>query len=101
MLRISSNHPIPCPLYNQIAWPNCYTLVMAKGKSSKKSPDTPKEPQNEILALPIQYWSYSSLMSFLRNPLAWYKRYVQRIYDTPRTPAAVVGSAAHLALQHF
>ena len=40
-------------------------------------------------------------MSFLRNPLAWYKRYVQRVYDTPRTPSSVVGSAGHLALQHF
>jgi hypothetical protein len=50
---------------------------------------------------PIQYWSHSSLMAFLRNPLAWYKRYVEHVYDTPRNPAATVGSAAHLALQHF
>jgi len=40
-------------------------------------------------------------MAFLRNPLAWYKRYVEEIYDTPTTPAAVVGSAGHLALEHF
>ena len=40
-------------------------------------------------------------MSYLRNPLAWYKRYVEKVYDTPRGPAAIVGSAAHLALQHF
>ena len=40
-------------------------------------------------------------MSFLRNPLAWYKRYVEEIYDTPTTPAAVVGSAGHLALENF
>jgi hypothetical protein len=64
---------------------------MAKKRSKKTA----------TLILPIQYWSYSSLMSFLRNPLAWYKRYVQHVYDMPRTPAAVVGSAAHLALQHF
>ncbi|HEV3245432.1 MAG TPA: PD-(D/E)XK nuclease family protein [Candidatus Paceibacterota bacterium] len=51
--------------------------------------------------LPIKYWSHSSLMAFLRNPLAWYKRYVEKIYDTPRNPASIVGSAAHLALQHF
>ncbi len=49
----------------------------------------------------IKYWSHSSLMAFLRNPLAWYKRYVEKIYDTPRNPASIVGSAAHLALQHF
>ena len=40
-------------------------------------------------------------MAFLRNPLAWYKRYVEEIYDTPTTPAAVVGSAGHRALEHF
>ncbi len=51
--------------------------------------------------LPIKHWSHSSLMAFLRNPLAWYKRYVEEIYDTPTTPAAVVGSAGHFALEHF
>jgi hypothetical protein len=52
-------------------------------------------------ATPIAYWSHSSLVAFLRNPLAWYKRYVERVYDTPRGPAAVVGSAGHKALEHF
>src|SRR3990167_7853443 len=51
--------------------------------------------------LPIKHWSHSSLMAFLRNPLAWYKRYVEEIYDTPTTPAAVVGSAGHKALELF
>src|SRR5665213_3871165 len=51
--------------------------------------------------LPIEHWSHSSLMAFLRNQLAWYKRYVEKIYDLPTTPAAVVGSAGHLALEHF
>jgi len=50
---------------------------------------------------PIKHWSHSSLMAFLRNPLAWYKRYVEEIYDTPRTPASIVGSAGHAALEHF
>lgn len=50
---------------------------------------------------PIKHWSHSSLMAFLRNPLAWYTRYVKEIYDTPTTPAAVVGSAGHKALEHF
>lgn len=50
---------------------------------------------------PIAYWSYSSLMSYLRNPLAFRKRYIERIYDTPRTPASIVGSAGHVALEHF
>jgi len=50
---------------------------------------------------PIKHWSHSSLMAFLRNPLAWYTRYVEEVYDTPRTPASVVGSAGHVALEHF
>ncbi len=40
-------------------------------------------------------------MSFLRNPLAWYKRYVEKVYDTPSNPSALVGRAAHVALQHY
>lgn len=56
---------------------------------------------NKKQVLPIKHWSHSSLLAFLRNPLAWYKRYVEEIYDTPRTPASIVGSAGHLALQHF
>lgn len=50
---------------------------------------------------PITHWSHSSLVAFLRNPLAWYKRYVEKIYDVPRNPSAVVGSAGHKALEHF
>ncbi len=52
-------------------------------------------------AFPIKHWSHSSLMAFLRNPLAWYKRYVENIRDTPSNPSAVIGRAAHTALQHF
>ena len=41
------------------------------------------------------------MMAFLRNPLAWYKRYVLKIYDTPTSPSAIIGRACHVALQHF
>ena len=41
------------------------------------------------------------MLSFLRNPLAWHKRYVQKIYDTPSGPAAVIGRSGHKALEHF
>lgn len=51
--------------------------------------------------MPIEHWSHSSLMAFLRNPLAWYKRYVEKIYDTPSNPSSLVGRAGHIALQHF
>lgn len=40
-------------------------------------------------------------MAFLRNPLAWYKRYVEKIRDTPSNPSSIIGRAAHTALQHF
>lgn len=50
---------------------------------------------------PIKHWSYSSLIAYLRNPLAWHKRYVEAVYDTPSTPASVIGRAAHKALEHF
>ncbi|HXK39156.1 MAG TPA: PD-(D/E)XK nuclease family protein [Candidatus Paceibacterota bacterium] len=51
--------------------------------------------------IPIEHWSHSSLMAFLRNPLAWYKRYVLKVYDTPYNPASIIGRAGHVALQHF
>jgi len=50
---------------------------------------------------PIEHWSYSSLMSFLRNPLAWHKRYVEGIRDLPSTPSSIIGRAGHKALEHF
>lgn len=40
-------------------------------------------------------------MSFLRNPLAWQKRYVEGVYDMPSTPAGIIGRSGHIALQHF
>jgi hypothetical protein len=51
--------------------------------------------------IPIAHWSHSSLMGYLRNPLAWYTRYVEHVYDTPKTPASIVGIAGHKALEHF
>ncbi|MBX4195556.1 PD-(D/E)XK nuclease family protein [Candidatus Parcubacteria bacterium] len=50
---------------------------------------------------PIKHWSYSSLVTYLRNPLAWHKRYVEGVFDTPATPASVIGRAAHTALEHY
>ena len=50
---------------------------------------------------PIKHWTYSSLTTFLRNPLSWYKRYVEEVYDTPSSPSSFVGRAGHTALQHF
>ncbi len=55
----------------------------------------------ELPKVPIKHWSHSSLMAFLRNPLAWYKRYVENVRDTPSNPSSVIGRAAHTALQHY
>ena len=70
-------------------------------KKEKLTKRKKKIGASEKIEAPIKYWSHSSLMSYLRNPLAWYKRYVEKIYDTPSGPAAVVGRAGHVALQHF
>ncbi len=75
--------------------------------SAKKTKPTisyelpPGPPETEDREIPIPHWSHSSLMAFLRNPLAWYKRYVEKIRDTPSNPSSIVGRAAHTALQHF
>lgn len=61
----------------------------------------PFEDVEPTAKVPISHWSHSSLMAYLRNPLAWYKRYVERVYDMPSTPAGIVGRAGHVALQHF
>jgi len=50
---------------------------------------------------PIKHWSHSSLMAYLRNPLAWYKRYVELVYDLPSSPASIIGRAAHKAVEHY
>lgn len=71
---------------------------MRKKRSGKKKAEKASERAGRA---PIRHWSHSSLMAFLRNSLAWYKRYVEEVYDTPRTPSSAVGSAAHAALEHF
>jgi hypothetical protein len=77
---------------------------MKKGSAAarKRAKNPKKMPAAvEKNTAPIQHWSHSSLMAFLRNPLAWHKRYVEKIYDTPSNPSSVIGRAAHTALQHF
>ncbi|MDO8552430.1 MAG: PD-(D/E)XK nuclease family protein [bacterium] len=75
---------------------------MKKRIFQKKHVKVNKIPtENGLRIIPIKYWSHSSLMSFLRNPLAWYKRYVLKIYDTPSNPSAIIGRSCHVALQNF
>lgn len=84
-----------------MAVPSKTCVGLVKWKQDAERNILPRSNLGKVPNMPIKYWSHSSLMAFLRNPLAWYKRYVERIYDTPRNPASIVGSAAHVALQHF
>lgn len=50
---------------------------------------------------PIDFWSYSSLTMFLRNALAFKKRYILKIYDNQISSAGLIGQAGHEALKYF
>lgn len=63
--------------------------------------DAKPSPKTTHKNLPIKHWSHSSLMTFLRNPLSWYKRYVEGVYDIPASPSSVVGRSGHVALEYF
>src|SRR3989344_1657856 len=88
-------------------WQKSYTPVsglskkLPRGYNRRMVRATPEFPETEGQAFPIRHWSHSSLMSFLRNPLAWYKRYVEGVYDMPSSPAGIVGRTGHVALQYF
>lgn len=60
----------------------------------------PRE-KKRVKKFPIKHWSHSSLMAYLRNPLAWHKRYVEEIRDQPSNPSSIIGRAAHYALEQF
>jgi hypothetical protein len=49
----------------------------------------------------IDHWSYSSMSQLMRNPLAFKKKYILKIYDDTMSPSGVVGSAAHKALEAY
>lgn len=49
----------------------------------------------------IPHWSKSSLSSFLGNPLNFKKNYVLGIFDDKSSVTAMVGKAAHKALEHY
>lgn len=52
-------------------------------------------------SLPIAHWSFSSLSLFLRNRFMWKRRYVLKIYDNTTSPSALIGKAAHKALDTY
>ena len=58
------------------------------------------ELKRDAVRLPIKYWSLSSLMAFLRNPLAWYKRYVENLPRTRHMITPTIERAWHLYLTY-
>lgn len=54
-----------------------------------------------LTTYPIDHWSYSSMMMFLRNPFGFKKQYILKIYDYKQSPSAIVGKAAHKALEFY
>lgn len=50
---------------------------------------------------PIDHWSHSSLGLLLRNPLAFKKKYILKIYDATMSPSGVVGQGAHKAVEMY
>lgn len=55
----------------------------------------------DLTVLPIDHWSHSSLGLLLRNPLAFKKKYILKIYESIMSPSGVVGQAAHKAVETY
>lgn len=55
----------------------------------------------ELNQSPIDHWSHSSLGLLLRNPLAFKKKYMLKIYESTMSPSGVVGQACHKALEVY
>ena len=49
----------------------------------------------------VDHLSYSAIISFLRNQVEFHKRYVASIWDNAKSPAAIVGTAFHKALEEY
>lgn len=62
---------------------------------------TTTKPKQTIKSSVIDYWSYSSMSSFLRNQLDFKKKYILKVYDDPTSPSALVGQACHKAIELY
>lgn len=52
-------------------------------------------------ALPIDHWSHSSMGMLLRNPLAFKKKYMLKLYESIISPSGAVGQACHKAIEQY
>lgn len=58
-------------------------------------------PEDTSIQPPVDHWSHSSLGLLLRNPLAFKKKYMLKIYENIMSPSGVVGQAAHKAVEFY
>ena len=49
----------------------------------------------------VDHLSYSAIITFLRNQVEFQKRYIAKVYDNAKTPALVVGTAFHKAMETY
>lgn len=49
----------------------------------------------------IDHLSYSAIITFLRNQVEFQKRYIAKVYDNEKSPAMVVGTAFHKAMEDY
>ncbi len=49
----------------------------------------------------VDHLSYSAILTFLRNQVEFQKRYIAKVWDNPKTPSMVVGSAFHKAIEEY
>lgn len=55
--------------------------------------------ENQNVFMPVNKMSYSGLTQLLRNPIIFKMKYILKIYDTPSSASAMIGQAAHKALE--
>lgn len=49
----------------------------------------------------VEHLSYSAIITFLRNQVEFQKRYIAKVYDNAKSPAMIVGTAFHKAMETY
>jgi hypothetical protein len=49
----------------------------------------------------VDHLSYSAIITFLRNQVEFQKRYIAKVFDNAKSPAMVVGTAFHKAMETY
>lgn len=56
---------------------------------------------DQAISPPIEHWSYSAMSQLLRNPLAFKKKYILKVYDDAISPSGLIGTALHKAVELY